>query len=53
MFRVIGRIDAVQKIAEVTTDVAGLAEPHNTASSYLSRLSFDEFHVWIDQRSLI
>ena len=49
----IGRIDAVEKIAEVATNVAGLAQPHNTASSDLSRLGFDEFHVWIDQRSLI
>jgi hypothetical protein len=53
MLRVIGRIDAVEKIAEVATDVAGLAQPHDTAPSDLSRFGFDHFHRWIDQQALI
>jgi hypothetical protein len=53
MFRVVGRIDTVEKITEVAANVAGLPQPHDSAPGDISRRGLNELHGWIHNRVLI
>jgi hypothetical protein len=43
MLGMVGRIDTIEKIAEVTPNVAGLSEPHHSTARDFTAGRADEF----------
>jgi hypothetical protein len=53
MFGMIGRVDPIEKVAEMASDIASLTQPHHTPPSNFACGSFYKFETSVDCRTPI